>query len=168
MYLLMGDGIFGDFGWASRVCWISCGEVVRGDGVFCISSMIVVWSGWGVRGEWIVGIGGMGGGGCWGGGVGVEGLVMMVGFCLMKLVRVLELFGCLGGGGFFFEGGVCWKFCVCWVIGVDWLLRWIFFRMWFRVCWRICNCCFLLRSKVCIKCKLKYNIVKIRVIFIYY
>lgn len=151
MYLLMGDGTLGDPGWASRACWISCGEAARGDGVFCISPMTAAWPGWGARGEWTAGTGGMGGGGCWGGGVGVEGLVMMVGFCLMKLARVSELSGCLGGGGPPPEGGVCWKFCACWAIGVDWLLRWTLPRMWFRVCWRICNCCSLLRSKACTK-----------------
>lgn len=145
-YLLMGDGTRGDPGWANSACWISWGDAALGEGAFCIRLIIAAWPGCGARGEWTAGTVGRGWGGCWGGGVGVDGLVIIVGFCLMKLASVSELLGSLG----WVDPavcGVCWKFCAGWAMGVDWLFIWTLPRMWFRVCWRICNCCSLLRNK---------------------
>ena len=145
----MGEGTLGDPGWASSACWISWGEAARGDGVFCISPITAAWLGGGTSGErTAVTDGGIGCRCCsWGGGVGVDGFVMIVGFCLMKLASVSELSKFLGGWLAPAEGGVCWGFWEGWAIGVDWLLRWTLPRMWFKVCWRICNCCSLLRNR---------------------
>lgn len=99
----MGEAIRGeDGGCDSRFCPISPadGEGARGVDVVCIMPIMdaTLWGGWGVP---------------WGGGVGEAGFVMMVGFCLMKLMM-----GSVAGWPLLpcGVGGSCWGVRGLWCI----------------------------------------------------